>query len=396
MALLKSTNVIGNLSATGNIIASKVILNGGNNNSLLLAGGNTKLISDFATAEQIAAANVSINNLSSGKVSKAGDTMTGPLTNTHVSNTWINSCNGKSAYNVGRGSYTGWISGYAKDGRMAISTYPNSDNKLYFIYMKNDTITAGTNSTNAAMTWDGSTNTLTATTFTGALNGNATSATILKPTDNISTTTAEISTWGANVPTSNAGIVWRERFINPTLTGNNDSGDLVLWLQKQNDSSTILNMTIDGYLYQNLNKRVLDVDNVKGATTYIPKFTAVNTIGNSHITDNDSLILSTLPFQANGIIKSYQYSTSNKDWAAFVFDKPGGNWTGIGAHGITDLIHFGPCDPSGQWVNNYDQIWNFQGDIQVQGNYKFALQPGAWNAKFEYNSDDKCIDIIFN
>jgi hypothetical protein len=50
MALLKSTNVIGNLSATGNIIASKIMLNGGDNNSLLLAGGNTKLISDFATS----------------------------------------------------------------------------------------------------------------------------------------------------------------------------------------------------------------------------------------------------------------------------------------------------------------------------------------------------------
>ncbi len=80
MALLKSTNVIGNLSATGNIIASKFILNGGNNNNLLLAGGNTKLISDFATAEQMAAANTSITNLSNGKVSKAGDTMTGVLT----------------------------------------------------------------------------------------------------------------------------------------------------------------------------------------------------------------------------------------------------------------------------------------------------------------------------
>ena len=180
MALLKSTNVIGNLSATGNIIASKFILNGGDNNSLLLAGGNTKLVSDFATSAQMTAANTSINNLSSGKVNKAGgDTMTGPLTNTHVSTTWLNSCNGNSAYNVGYGSYTGWINGYTKNGRMAISTYPGNDNKLYFIYMNNDTITAGTNSTNAAMTWDGGTNTLTATTFTGALSGNASSATQL-------------------------------------------------------------------------------------------------------------------------------------------------------------------------------------------------------------------------
>lgn len=79
MALLKSTNVIGNLSATGNIIASKFILNDGNNNNLLLDGGNTKLISDFATSGEIAAANVSIDNLSKGKVNKLGDTMTGLL-----------------------------------------------------------------------------------------------------------------------------------------------------------------------------------------------------------------------------------------------------------------------------------------------------------------------------
>jgi hypothetical protein len=110
-------------------------------------------------------------------VKKAGDTMSGALNTSYQSSTWINSANGKSAINLTGTGYTGWISGNAKDGKLVISSYPSNNNLLYFGYMSNDRIAAGTNSLEQSMTWDGSTNTLTATTFKGALDGNAKTAT---------------------------------------------------------------------------------------------------------------------------------------------------------------------------------------------------------------------------
>lgn len=50
MAQLKSTSVTGNLSVTGNVVASQIIKNDGTNDQILLAGGNVKPISDFTTA----------------------------------------------------------------------------------------------------------------------------------------------------------------------------------------------------------------------------------------------------------------------------------------------------------------------------------------------------------
>jgi hypothetical protein len=108
---------------------------------------------------------------------KAGDTMSGALNTSYQSSTWINSANGKSAINLTGTGYTGWISGNAKDGKLVISSYPSNNNLLYFGYMSNDRIAAGTNSLEQSMTWDGSTNTLTATTFKGTLDGNAKTAT---------------------------------------------------------------------------------------------------------------------------------------------------------------------------------------------------------------------------
>lgn len=101
-------------------------------------GGAEQLTNKLFTIE----GNLHINNLT---------------TSSHVSQTWENSCRGKSAFNINNGSYTGWISGYTKNGRMAISTYPNEGDKLYFIYMHNDTTE---NTADAKMAWDGANYTL--------------------------------------------------------------------------------------------------------------------------------------------------------------------------------------------------------------------------------------------
>lgn len=70
--------------------------------------------------------------------------------------------------------------------------------------------------------------------------------------------------------------------------------------------------------------------------------------------------------QVNHTIFSYQYTNSNNR-AAFMWDKPGSNYTGVGACGQTDMIHFGPCDANANWVASYNQIWRFQGGVYATG-----------------------------
>lgn len=66
--------------------------------------------------------------------------------------------------------------------------------------------------------------------------------------------------------------------------------------------------------------------------------------------------------QVNAAIFGYRYGT-DKDAPAFVFDKPGSNYTGIGAHG-TDTIYFSAVNSSNlTWNNDYKQKWLFNGTV---------------------------------
>lgn len=70
--------------------------------------------------------------------------------------------------------------------------------------------------------------------------------------------------------------------------------------------------------------------------------------------------------QVNATIFGYNYTNSNNA-AAFIFDKPGNNYTGIGANAVSDQIYFGACDQNGAWISNYAQKWYFNGSIQSSG-----------------------------
>lgn len=70
--------------------------------------------------------------------------------------------------------------------------------------------------------------------------------------------------------------------------------------------------------------------------------------------------------QVNNIIFGYNYTNSNNA-AAFIWDKNGSNYTGVGSCNTTDVIHFGPCGENGAWVSNYNQIWRFQGGVYAMG-----------------------------
>ena len=200
MAQLKSTTVQGNLTASGSLIASKISIFSGGSNQILMANGSTQDFSTLINTTQFNALQTTVANVSSvanaadtlskanaaalpGKANLAADnsftasnTFTQPVLSTYVSSSYVGSCAGRSAFNVGSGSYTGWISGYTKNGRMAIATYENNDDQLKFVYITKTKANAGTNEPDSIMTWNGPTNTLTATTFVGSLNGNATSA----------------------------------------------------------------------------------------------------------------------------------------------------------------------------------------------------------------------------
>lgn len=68
-----------------------------------------------------------------------------------------------------------------------------------------------------------------------------------------------------------------------------------------------------------------------------------------------------------GVVRSRAYNAIGNNNAAFVFDKPGTNYTGIGANGEADTIYFGPCNNAGAWVSNYYQKWKFKGAMFIDG-----------------------------
>lgn len=96
-----------------------------------------------------------------------GDTMTGVLTTTYKSGTWVNSLT-SSAITLSdtTGSYGGWICGPTKNGRIAISTYQNSDDLLYIGYGERGRTT---NSFTRSMTWNGANGRLTTASVANAI-----------------------------------------------------------------------------------------------------------------------------------------------------------------------------------------------------------------------------------
>lgn len=80
-------------------------------------------------------------------------------------------------------------------------------------------------------------------------------------------------------------------------------------------------------------------------------------------------------------IFGYRYSQSNNA-PAFVFDKPGNNYTGIGANGESDTIYFGAVGTDGNWNwVSHTQKWKFGGHIILNAN-TYNLQNagtgGSW------------------
>lgn len=81
----------------------------------------------------------------------------------------------------------------------------------------------------------------------------------------------------------------------------------------------------------------------------------------SGLTSGQVNVLGGATLSVFGTILGYNYGKSGSG-AAFILDKPGANYTGIGSDNNKDTIYFGACDLSGNWVS-YSQIWKFGGSI---------------------------------
>lgn len=98
-----------------------------------------------------------------------------------------------------------------------------------------------------------------------------------------------------------------------------------------------------------------------GATTALIAAKTASVVGNYLPLSGGTL---TGKLQVNDVIFGYRYS-SNNDSPAFVFDKPGDHYTGIGAHG-TDTIYFSAVNTSGlTWNHDYKQKWVFNGSVSA-------------------------------
>lgn len=97
----------------------------------------------------------------------SGGSVTGVITSTYKSGTWLNSLtNSAITLSDAASSYGGWICGPTKDGRIAISTYQANSNILYFGYGERGRTA---NSFAQTMTWDGANNILSAGKVYGAV-----------------------------------------------------------------------------------------------------------------------------------------------------------------------------------------------------------------------------------
>lgn len=72
--------------------------------------------------------------------------------------------------------------------------------------------------------------------------------------------------------------------------------------------------------------------------------------------------------RVNNYIFAYRYGVNNNA-PAIVFDKLGAYYTGIGACGVSNTIHFGAVKTDDMtWQNDFKQIWEFNGRISQPAN----------------------------
>jgi len=80
-----------------------------------------------------------------------------------------------------------------------------------------------------------------------------------------------------------------------------------------------------------------------------------------------------------GRVFGYNYNNQGNNAAAFMWDKPGSYYTGMGPNGVSNQIHFGPCNADGTWVSSFSQQWEFQGNVYASNFYTTSDQSKKTN-----------------
>lgn len=117
----------------------------------------------------------------------AGGTMTGPISYSSLGGSWVSGAKDKALINMtNTGSFGTWLNGFTKSYKVALGTYPGSNELVYLYSVTKDNADANTNTTAKTLSWDASNGTLTANSFSG----NATSASKVNNKLKIKTTSA--------------------------------------------------------------------------------------------------------------------------------------------------------------------------------------------------------------
>lgn len=160
------------------------IYHSGNFAAITIKANGTSLGTfDGSTAKEF---NITYSNVGAAAASHthsylplSGGTVTGAVKSSYASGSWINGVTNACL----SGNYTSYgavLNMPVKSGRVSLSSYPGgSSDLIYFGYASAANISNGTNSFTKQMTWDAVNNNLTADKFTGALAGNASTATAL-------------------------------------------------------------------------------------------------------------------------------------------------------------------------------------------------------------------------
>lgn len=134
-----------------------------NSQGTAAGGGELKITASKVTAG-------TFNGSLTGNASSATKVSAAPAGTTYV-----------AAVTAGNANVTSTATGFgaiwnapAKEYRVGCATYPSSDNKILWYSVTNANVSAGTNTVNKSMSWDGGTGILTATGFSGPLTGNVT------------------------------------------------------------------------------------------------------------------------------------------------------------------------------------------------------------------------------
>ena len=94
--------------------------------------------------------------------------------------------------------------------------------------------------------------------------------------------TASVSDWAGN--TSSGKIAWRQKFTDSAL--GTDNGAILMWLSQNDNAGGVgLNITIDGQLYQNMDKAVLDSGNY---SSYALPITGGTLTGNTTVSGTNA------------------------------------------------------------------------------------------------------------